>query len=173
MVSKNRRKSGKIEKWSYFYLNNALHKVLKRNRAEDLIIAWDYQQGKRVSYIMTDVLRNKKRAYSVPQAAKMFNRHPDTIKRHMRSKEIPYPQYAYTLDENKRITKYLFSENEIRDMHDFFKNVHRGRPRIDGDVTSSNIPSPAELEALMRNEKILYTKNEDGEFVVVWKQPEW
>jgi len=26
---------------------------------------------------------------------------------------------------------------------------------------------------MMRNEKILYVKNEGGEFVPVWKQPEW
>jgi len=34
----------------YFYLNNKLHKVLRRSRAEDLVVAWDYQLGKRVAY---------------------------------------------------------------------------------------------------------------------------
>jgi hypothetical protein len=31
----------------------------------------------------------------------------------------------------------------------------------------------AEREASMRNEKICRLKGDDGEFVVVWKQPEW
>jgi hypothetical protein len=51
--------------------------------------------------------------------------------------------------------------------------VHRGRPRKDGTVTNSNLMSRAELEALMKEDKILYTKDKSGEFVPVWKQPDW
>jgi len=35
------------------------------------------------------------------------------------------------------------------------------------------MPSRAELEAMMKQENILYVKNSDGEFVPVWKAPEW
>ena len=47
----------------YFYLNGKLHKVLRRSRAQDLIVAWDYQQGKRVAFSLTDVNKNKQHAY--------------------------------------------------------------------------------------------------------------
>lgn len=171
MVSKKRRSSQ--EKFLYFYLNGNLHKVLRKKRSENLIIAWDYPNGKRVAYVLSDVQKNKQRAYSIPQVAKFINRHPETIKRHMRNGEINFPQYSYTFDENKRLLKYFFSEKDVKELHDFFKTVHRGRPRIDGDITTSKIPSNAELEALMRNEKILYVKNENGDFVPVWRQPEW
>ena len=173
MVSKNGGQSGKKPKWTYFYLNNELHKVLKRKRSENLLIAWNYKENKRVAYIMSEVNMNRKHAYSIPEAAKLFNRDPRTIKRHLESGDIPYPQYSYTMDERKRIIKYFFNEDEIRNLYDLFKNTHRGRPRLDGEITASNIPSPPEFEALLRNEKILYTKDADGEFVVVWKQPEW
>jgi hypothetical protein len=35
------------------------------------------------------------------------------------------------------------------------------------------MPSRAEIEAIMRQENILYVKNNDGTFTPVWKQPEW
>ena len=47
----------------YFYLNGKLHKLLRRSRAEDLVIAWDYELGKRVAYSLTDVNKNKQHAY--------------------------------------------------------------------------------------------------------------
>jgi hypothetical protein len=31
----------------------------------------------------------------------------------------------------------------------------------------------AELEAMMKHETILYTKDKAGDFVPVWKQPDW
>jgi hypothetical protein len=161
------------EKITFFYLNGNIHKALHRNRAEDLLIAWDYGAGKRIAYSLSDVAKNKKPAYTITQASKMIGRSPDTIKRHWRAGEIRKPQQVYSLDENRVPGKFYFSEDDMRELQDFFGTVHRGRPRKDGLITSSNIPSRAELDALMRNEKVLYAKNNDGEFVPVWKAPEW
>ena len=171
MVSRKRKKT--VDKVLYFYLDGKLYKTLHRNRAEDIIIVWDYEQKKRVAYSLSDVQKNRKHAYSVPQAAKILNRSSDTIKRHWRAGDINKPLRTYTLDGQYKPHKYFFSEDNIREMQEFFKTVHRGRPRKDGLITPSNIPSMAEVEALMRNEKVLYAKNDAGEFVPVWKQPEW
>lgn len=167
------KKRKTVEKFLYFYLDDKLYKSLHRNRAEDLIIAWDYEQGKRVALALSQVSKHKKNAYSVPQAAKLLNRSPDTIKRHWRAGDIKKPQQAYSLDGQKAPNRYFFSEDDMRELQEFFKTVHRGRPRKDGNVTPGDIPSIAELEALMRNEKVLYAKNDAGDFVPVWKQPEW
>jgi len=171
MVSKKRKSPE--ERFVYFYLNGNLHKTLKRKRSEDLLIAWDYPNEKRVAYVLSHVQKSRQRAYSVPQVAKFMSRDPETIKRHMNNGEIKKPQYSYSLENRTRPIKYFFSEDEVREIHEFFKTIHRGRPRIDGEVTTSKIPSSAELEAMMRNEKILYVKNDSGDFVPVWKQPEW
>jgi hypothetical protein len=168
-----RKRKKPVEKILYFYLDGKLYKALHKNRAEDLLIVWDYEQEKRIAFSLSQVQKNKKTAYSVSQAAKMMNRSVDTIKRHWRAGEIRKPYQTYSLDGQHRPNKYFFSEDNIREMHEFFKTVHRGRPRNDGLITNSDTPSAAELEALMRNEKVLYTKNDQGEYVPVWKQPEW
>lgn len=157
----------------YFYLNGKLHKVLRRSRAEDLLIAWDYQLGKRVAYSLTDVNKNKQHAYPIREVVKIIGKHEDTIKKHMYAGNIKTPQQVYSLNGNKTPGNYYWSEDDIRALHDFFKTVHRGRPRIDGGITPGDMPSRAEVEAMMKQENILYIKNNEGEFVPVWKQPEW
>ena len=157
----------------YFYLNSKLHKVLRRSRAEDLIVAWDYQMGKRVAYSLADVNKNKQHAYPIKEVVQLIGKHEDTIKMHLYRGDLKFPQRVYSLNGNKTPGKYFWSEDNIREMHDFFKTVHRGRPRIDGGITPGNMPSRSELEAMMKQENILYVKNTDGEFVPVWKAPEW
>jgi hypothetical protein len=157
----------------YFFLNNKLHKVLRRSRAEDLLVAWDYQLGKRVAYNLTDVNKNKQHAYPISEVVKIIGKHEDTIKMHLYKGNLKYPEQSYSLNGKRTPGKYFWSEDNIREMHDFFKTVHRGRPRKDGAITPGNLPSRAELEAIMKQENILYVKNNDGEFVPVWKQPEW
>lgn len=157
----------------YFYLNNALHRTLQTNRADDTIIAFNFVEGKRVAYNYTDVKRNRKHAYSISEVAKLVNRHIDTIKRHLRSGDIKKPQQAYALDDKTKLGRYYFTDEDIKKVREFLKTIHIGRPRNDGQITASNIPSNAELEALLRNETILYAKTKDGEFVPVWKAPEW
>jgi hypothetical protein len=171
MDSKKRRNTS--ARLRYFYLNEKLHKVLRRSRAEDLIVAWDYQLGKRVAYSLTDVNRNKQHAYSISEVVKILGKHEDTIKFHLYRGDIRFPQQIYSLNGNKTPGKYFWSEDDIREMHDFFKTVHRGRPRKDGGITPGNMPSRAEVEAMMKQEELLYVKNSEGEFVPVWKQPEW
>ncbi len=157
----------------YFYLNDALHRALQVSRSEDVVIAFNFKEGKRVAYNYTDVQKNKKHAYSISEVSKLINRHTDTIKRHLRAGDIKKPQQAYALDDPTRLSRYYFNDNDVRDLREFFKTVHIGRPRKDGNVTASNIPSKVELDALLRNETILYVKGDNGDFVPVWKQPEW
>ncbi len=171
MVKQNRKKAER--RFIYFYLNDALHRALQVNRPDDTIITWNFVEGKRVAYNYSDVQRNKRHAYTISEVGKIINRHVDTIKRHLRAGDFPKPQQSHALDDKTKLGRYYFSENDIRYIREFFKTIHIGRPRSDGNVTPSNIPSKAELEAMLRNETVLYAKNDQGEFVPVWKQPEW
>jgi hypothetical protein len=157
----------------YFYLNDVLHKTLHINRSEDVIITFNFIEGRRVAYNYTDVQKNRKHAYSISEVSKLLNRHVDTIKRYLRSGDIPKPQQAYSLNDKTKLGRYYFTDADIKEAREFFKTIHIGRPRLDGTVTASNIPSKVELDAMLRNETVLYVKGEDGGFVPVWKQPEW
>ena len=53
----------------------------------------------------------------------------------------------------------MLSEKDILDLHEFI--VDTGY--------SKNVPTRAELQAILKHNLILYTKTEEGKFVPVWK----
>jgi len=171
MAIKSRRKAS--QKLGHFYINSQLHKTLRQSRAEDLLIAWNYELGKRVAYVLSDVKKTMQHAYPMSKVVKIIGKHEDTIKKHLYAGNLKFPQQAYSLNGNRTPGKYYWSEDDIREMHSYFKTVHRGRPRKDGEIHPGEMPSRAEIEAIMRQENILYVKNDDGTFTPVWKQPEW
>jgi hypothetical protein len=172
MANKNGRSVRK--KFRYFFINNELNKVLRKNRAEDLLVAWNFNQRRRMAYSWTDVHNNMQQAYSIKQVSQIFDRHPLTIHRWIRDGDIISPTKTYSLSGKEKYRGvYYFSEDDIRGIHDYLCSVSIGRPRGDGAVTNTRVPTRAELEAVLRRETILYVKDNAGEFVPVWKQPEW
>jgi len=157
----------------YFFLNNEHHRVLRISRSEDLITAWNYPECRVVTYVWSVAKRNMQKAFTMKSVCKIFSRDKMIIHDYIRDGKIKRPVQTYSLDERRTPGKFLFSEDDLRDIHSYMLTVHRGRPRKDGTVTNSNLMSRAELEALMKEDKILYTKDKSGEFVPVWKQPDW
>lgn len=156
----------------YFYLNGNHHKVLRISRAEDIIVAWDYENKKRVSYIWSVAKQNMQKAFTVNEVCKIFGRDRWSIHTFIEEGKIKRPKQTYSL-ENGNPGKFLFSEDDLRDLHSYLLTVHRGRPRKDGAITQGKVMTRAELEAMMKHETILYTKDKAGDFVPVWKQPDW
>ena len=169
----NEKGSRKSKSLRYFFLNGELHKKLHVNRASDMITSWNYDQGKRVGYLWSDTKRNLQQAYTINETAGLLNRHRNRILEYIERGQIKKPKMTYTLDEKRQPVKYLLSEDDIMDVREFLSSLHRGRPRKDGLITAKNVPTKQELRSRMKNETILYQQTEDGEFVPVWKQPEW
>ncbi len=168
-------KSNRISKrtsLNYFYLNGEPHKVIKISRSEDLLISWNYDQKKRVTYVWSVAKRDIEKGFTMKSVASIFNRNRLIIHRYIQNGNIKRPKQIYSI-ETGRPSGFLFSKNDMRDLHEYLLTVHRGRPRKDGEITNSNLVSRAELEALMNEDKVLYTKDSSGEFVPVWKQPDW
>lgn len=165
--------SRKPRKLTYFYLNGKLHKSLYINRAADLITAWSYPEHKRVGYTYSDVKRRRGKAFTTTQVAKMINRSRVKVQMAIINGHVSAPQYTYNLDTylktgEDRIYKYMWSEDDVLELHDYFSQVHYGRPRKDGLVNPWPMPSRRELRALMRHDEILYIKRGE-EFVPLWE----
>ena len=116
MVDKVGKKPKRHEKWVYFFLNGQLHKTLKTVRSEDIIVAWAYSENKRIAYSLSAVYIRRKRAYTVPQTAKILNRHVDSIKRHFRQGNIKKPR-SKTHNHNIIITKLRIPKSAIWQTH--------------------------------------------------------
>ena len=158
-MDRKKRKST-TKKFLYFFLNNKIHRVLSSSRSKDEIIAWSYLDGKRVLYSHSQVLKNMESAYSTAQVAVLLNKHKVTIEDYILDGKIKRPQKVYPIgNPDSKWYKFMYSESDIMDIHEFI--LESGY--------SKNVPSKAELRALLKHSFILYTKSSDGKFVPVWK----
>lgn len=110
--------------------------------------------------------------YSITEAAEILGIHRMTVDRYIREGKIKTPQRVYDLS-TRRPGKYLFSEDDVLELHSAFSEVHQGRPRKDGLVTNNRVPTRAEVRTLVRQGDVLYTKDKDGNFVPIWKEQVW
>ena len=158
MARENRQRLRK--KFVYFFLNGKVHKVLRLSRAKDEVVAWSYVDKKRVMYSYVQVDKNMERAYTVLEAGKILGRHRVTIEEYILQGKIKQPQKVYPISNPESTwSKYMLSESDILDIHQFI--IDAGHIR--------DLPSRAELQALLKHNLILYTKTTDGKFVPVWK----
>jgi hypothetical protein len=158
MVREQRKRLPK--RFLYFFLNDKLHKVLKRSRAKDELIAWCYPDKKRVLYSYSLVKKNMQNAYSIVEVGEILGRHKVSIERYILAGKIKEPQRVYPISNpDSKWNKFMLSESDILDLHQF----------IAEEGHSSELPSRAELSALLKQNMILYTKSSDGSFVPVWK----
>ena len=99
-------------------------------------------------------------AYSIKDVGLLLGRHKVTIEDYILEGKIKVPQRVYPIGNPESTWyKFMFSESDILDLHEFISEAGY----------SSNIPSRAELQALLKHNMILYTKTEEGKFVPVWK----
>lgn len=144
----------------YFFLNGKLHKAIRSNRAKDELIAWCYPDKKRVLYSYSQVEKNMSNAYSIKQVGEMLGKHKVTIENYILAGKIKEPQKVYPIgNPDSTWNKFMFSEIDVMDLHQFIADTGY----------SKNLPSRAELQALLKHNIILYTKSSEGNFIPVWK----
>jgi hypothetical protein len=158
MARDTRRKS--LKEIRYFFLNGKIHKTISLSRAKDQVIAWSYLDKKRMLYPYSEVDKHMSNAYSIVQVASMLNKHRVTIQDYILQEKIKAPQKIYPIGNISEDSwfKYMFNDKDILDLHEYI--LESGH--------SKNVPSKAELLALLKHSFILYTKTVDG-FVPVWK----
>lgn len=172
MANKQRKNTSK--RIRYFFLNGDLHKTIHINRSSDLIVAWNYPLKRRTSYSWSDAQKNMEKAYSITEVANMLNRHRMTIDKYIRQELIKTPQRLYKIDGKfNSAGKYMFSEKDILDLHEYCSTISKGRPRKDGLINTSGLPSRSEVKAMIKQSSVLYIKDDDGNFIPVWKENIW
>ena len=153
------KRAGKPKSLRYFFLNDKVHKVLKLSRAKDELIAWSYPDKKRLLYSYSQVKKNMETAYGINEVGFMLNKHKVTIIDYILEGKISSPQKIYPIgNPESSWSKYMFNQKNILDMHEFILDSGH----------SSEMPSKAELQALLKHNIILYTKTDTG-FIPIWK----
>lgn len=159
----------------YFYLNGHLHRQLKVDRHKNMMTAYRYYDESTVMYFLSDVRRDSQQAYTCKQVCDMLNLSKQRLLIYEAEGRIATPERMRKITDNGyHFSKRMWSVDHIIDIHDLMLNTHIGRPRKDGQVTHrSDIPTKAELIAMLKDQEVLYYKDTDGSFQPVWKAPQW
>lgn len=81
---------------------------------------------------------------------------------------IERPQHTYAIDENRKMGRYMWTEEQVIDAHSYFSTVHFGRPRKDGLITPFPLPNLRELRAMLDDDDLIDLKP-GHEYVPKWR----
>jgi hypothetical protein len=154
----------------YFFLEDKLYQRLHVNRPTDVLIAWSYPDDERVRLTYSYVLKHWERGFTTKEVCTMINRDRTRIWHALKDGNIDYPPHATNI-ETGNISGYYWREKDVMKLHDYFLTVHRGRPRLDGEITPQAMPTKRELRAMMRQEEILYVKQGE-DYIPTWRAKE-
>jgi hypothetical protein len=150
------------------FINEQLHQIIHINIPADIITTFNYAQDKIIRYPYRSTKKIMKKAYSIGEAARVIDRHPDRIRFGISNGHIQDGQ------KSGPNGKKYFTEDQIMDMQDYFANIHSGRPRKDGSITAKkNSVTKEEASARLGVRQVLYIQNEKGDFIPVWRSVEF
>lgn len=153
-----------------WFLNGDLVRPHHTSRSTGMVTVYNITKDRMESCFITDFKRNRQKAYTVGETAKLVNRHkkymPSLIKRGV----IPGPMGSQKGGATGWQVRSYYSELQVKEIRDILASIHIGQPRKDGLITNNMTPNRQELTRRMGDGILTYTKTEDGRFIPVWSE---
>jgi hypothetical protein len=153
-----------------WFLNGDLVRPHHFTRSTGLVTLYNITQDRLETCFIYDFKKNRERAYTVGETAKLVNRHkkymPSLIKRGI----IPPPMGSQKGGQTAFRVRSYYSESQVKEIRDILASIHIGQPRKDGLVTNNMTPNKQELTRRMGDGILTYTRTEDGRYIPVWNE---
>lgn len=153
---------------SYFFLDEKLYKKIRVVKSENYVVAWSYEDEKRVWITYSVVRREATKAYKLSEVSKLIDKQSSKILSYVKRNLVNQPSGRLYTIKNRRPGEWMWSEADILDLRD---SLFELAPKNKYGEPYSNLKliSKAELLTKMRKDTTLYVKNEDGDFIKVWR----
>lgn len=152
---------------SYWFVNGNLHKYVRR-LPNDLVETYDFKDKKYKQYYRSTWDSAKQTAYALYDLADFFNRDIETLRLWKKESKLPRGQIAWSLHNPDNVVAEFWDREGVWECYEMASQIHIGRPRKDGLVTSK-VLSRAEMRARLNDDNIVYVKK-GGELIPVWKE---
>ena len=153
-----------------WFLNGDLVRTHHYNKSNGLVSVYNINKDRIETCLISDFKRNREKAYTVGETAKLINRHkkymPSLIKRGV----IPPPVGSQKGGATGWQVRSYYSESHVKEIRDILASIHIGQPRKDGLITNNITPNTQELTRRMGEGILTYTRTEDGRFIPVWNE---
>ena len=151
-----------------WFLNGDLVRLYHSSRSTGLVTVYNITKDRLETCLRTDFRRNRQRAYTVAETARLVNRHRKYFPRLIKKGVIPPPTGAKVNGERGWQIRSYYSESQVKDIRDILASIHIGRPRKDNLITNNLTPTSQELTRRTGDGILVYTKTEDGRYIPVW-----
>lgn len=153
-----------------WFLNGDLVRLYHSSRSTGMVTFYNITKDRLETCLRTDFRRNRQRAYTVAETARLVNRHRKYMPTLIKNGIIPPPIGAKLNGQRGWQIRSYYSEDHIRDIRAILGSRHMGQPRRDGLITNNSIPTSQELTRRMGDGILTYTKTEDGRYIPVWSE---
>lgn len=173
MAGKYGKKKG-FGSLTYFYYEGELYRKIRIDRPANIVWATRVRDGVEVTLSHTDWKRKRGKAFDTQEVSKIINRAPGRLYFYINMGRIKAPQRTSPVKKFDGSARYLWSEEDILNLHDYLVSVGSTRVTKSGyTVPARNLPNRAEVKAQIGRGTVLYVKTDSGEFVPTWKEPDF
>jgi len=153
-----------------WFLNGDLVRPHHQSRSTGMITLYNITKDRMESCFTSDLKRNRERAYTVGETAKLVNRHKKYMPSLMKRGVIPFPMGSSKDGKTGWQIRSYYSESQVKEIRDILASIHIGQPRKDGLITNNMTPTNQELTRRMGDGILTYTRTEDGRYIPVWSE---
>jgi hypothetical protein len=153
-----------------WFLNGDLVRLHHSSRSTGMVSVYNITKDRLETCLRSDFRKNRERAYTVTETAKLVNRHRKYMPKLIKNGVIPPPVGAKINGERGWQIRSYYSESMVRDIRAILSTIHIGQPRKDKLITNNMTPTSQELTRRMGDGILTYTKTEDGRFIPVWSE---
>ncbi len=155
----------------YFFWDDKLHRTLHIDRPRNILIAWSYDDGKKVQFVYSHIKVHRQRAWRTSDVARLVNRSKSTLNRYIRSGGIKAPVKSYSMDgDEKYIGIGFWQAKDIYALHDFMLEQPMLGKRAAADYRT---PSRMELTAKMEEGTSYVIVDDEGNKTRAFKETLW
>ena len=153
-----------------WFLNGDLVRLHHSSRSTGMVTVYNINKDRLETCLRSDFRRNRKKAYTVAETAKLVNRHRKYMPKLMKTGMIPKPIGARLNGQRGWQIRSYYSEDHVREICSILATIHIGQPRKDKLITNNMTPTSQELTRRMGEGILTYTKTEDGRYIPVWSE---
>jgi hypothetical protein len=153
-----------------WFLNGDLVRLHHSSRSTGLVTVYNITKDQLETCLRSDFRKNRQRAYTVAETARLVNRHRKYFPTLVKKGIIPPPMGAQIGGTRHWQVRAYYSESQVKEIRDILASIHIGRPRKDNLITNNMTPTSQELTRRTGDGILVYTKTEDGRFIPIWTE---
>jgi hypothetical protein len=153
-----------------WFLNGDLVRLHHSSRSTGLVSVYNINKDRIETCLRTDFRKNREKAYTVAETAKLINRHRKYMPTLIKKGIIPPPTGSRLNGQRGWQIRSYYSESTVQAIRDILASIHMGQPRKDGLVTNNMTPTNQELTRRMGKGILTYTRTDDGRYIPIWSE---